>query len=160
MAVGSGAPPVNSEMLELGRMFDAVPSENVVVRLDVRADEIDGEGTVADEVPASRVLLSSEKASEAEDAAEDGGATDEDDGTVEDEAGPAEESAALLEGGATLDGGIAELLGAGLLDAGGWLDGGCEASLGEDSGVALLGSDVALGDGAGDEEGVLRELGD
>ena len=162
MAVGSGAPPVNSEKLELGWTPDAVPSENVVVRLEVPADDSDGEGTVAEKVPVpavllSRALVSSEVACEDEDEAEasaddaradeeEGGAMDVDEGadTVEDEVGPAEESAALLEGGATLDDGITELLGAGLLNAGdwleGWLEGGCEDSLEDSSRVALLGS--------------------
>lgn len=187
MAVGSGAPPVNSEMekLELGRKL-AVPSEFVVRRLEVREDEIDGGGAVPDEVSASEVLLSSDAASCEVDGAvdaiddgcalKDGGiALDAEDGggAAEDEAEPAEESAALLEGAATLEGRIAELLGAGLLDAGGWVGDGCEDSLGVDSGVALLGSwvallgaevwlldsGVALEVGGGDEGGALLELG-
>lgn len=188
MAVGSGAPPVNSETekLELGRTLDAVPSELVVVRLEVREDEIDCGGAVPDDVPISEVLLSSEVVScidkRAEDGAEADGALDDgwgmldaEEGTeaAEDETGPTKESAALLEGGATLDEGTAELLGAGGWLEGGWLEGGCEDSLGDDSRVALLGSCVALLDAGvsllgsgdalevadGDEEGALLELG-
>lgn len=188
MAVGSGAPPVNSETekLELGRTLDAVPSELVVVRLEVREDEIDGGGAVPDDIPISEVLLSSKVVSCVgaiiEDGAGDDGALDDGWGALDteevmeaadDEAGPTEESAALLEGGATLDEGTAEMLGAGPLGAEGWLEGDCEDSLGEDSGVALLGSWVALlgagvsllgsgatlGGGEGDEEGAVRELG-
>lgn len=193
MAVGSGAPPVNSEMekLELGRKL-AVPPEFVVRRLEVREDEIDGGGAVPDEVPASEVLLSSDVAAcdvdGTVDAIDDGCAledgvialdAEDGGGAAEDEAESAEESAALLEGAAILEERIAELLGAGLLgaglrDAGGWVGGGCEDSLGVDSGVALLGSwvallgaevwlldsGVALEVGGGDEEGALLELGD
>ena len=150
MAVGNGAPPVNSEIekLELGRKL-AVPSELVVRRLEVREDEIEGGGAVPDEVPTSEALLSSDVVSceddEAEDGAIDGTLDASEDGRAgEDEVGPAEESAALLEGAATLEEGIAELLGAGLLDTGDWLEAGSEDSLGVDSGVALLGSWVAL----------------
>jgi len=61
MAVGKGAPPVNSEIekLELGRKL-AVPSEFVVRRLEVREDEIDGGGAVPAGVPISEILLSSD----------------------------------------------------------------------------------------------------
>ena len=158
MAVGSGAPPVNSEKLELGRTPDAVPSENVVVRLDVRVEESDAGGTVAEEVSLSAVLLSialdsSEVASEdgedeeagADDSGageEEGGVTDADEGAdIAEEAGPAEESAELLEGGATLDDAIGELLGtelldavmldAGMLDAGDGLEGWLEGGCGD-----------------------------
>lgn len=155
MTVGSGAPPVNSEMekLELGRKL-AVPSESVVRRLEIRVDEIEGGGA------ASEVLLSSDAVpcddNGAEDGTDDGcalkdggSALDVEDvkdveGAAEDEAGPAEESAALLGGDAILEGRTAELLGTRLLDAGSWLEGGCEDSLGEDSGVALPSSWIAL----------------
>lgn len=184
--MGSGAPPVNSEIeeLDLGRKL-AVPSELVVKRLDVREDEIDGGGAVPDEVPTLEALISSDVVSCEDDGAEDGtddgcaledgwGALDAADGggAGEDEAGPAEESAALLKGAATLEEGVAELLGAGLLAPGGWLEGGCEDSLGVDSGVALLasrvvllgtgvsllGSGIVLEGAGGGGEGVLLEV--
>ncbi|KAF3053780.1 hypothetical protein E8E11_005526 [Didymella keratinophila] len=189
MAVGKGAPPVNSEIetLELGRKL-AVPSEFVVRRLEVREDEINGGGAVPDKVSTSEVLLSSDVVSWEEDGAEDGAgdgsalgdgwdaldAADGGGGAGEDEAGPAEESAALLEGTATLEEGIGELPSAGLLGTGGWLEGDGEDSLGVDSGVPLLGSwvvllgtgvlllgsGVELEGGDADEEGALLELGD
>lgn len=126
MAVGNGAPPVNSEIEkpELGRKL-AVPSELVVRRLEVREDEIEGGGAVSDEVITSEVLLSSDVG---EDGADEGcaledrwDALDAADGSAagKDEAGPAEESAAPLEGAATLEIGTAEMLGTGLLDAAG-----------------------------------------
>ncbi|KAJ4406844.1 hypothetical protein N0V91_004274 [Didymella pomorum] len=108
MAVGNGAPPVNSEIEkpELGRKL-AVPSELVVRRLEVREDEIEGGGEDgADEGCAL------EDRWDALDAA-DGSAAG------KDEARPAEESAAPLEGAATLEIGTAEMLGTGLLDAAG-----------------------------------------
>lgn len=183
MAVGSGAPPVYSKILELGRgrTPDAVPSENVVVRLD----ELDGGGIVADEDSTPDVLLSSDVVSEIEDEddtdAEDSGvaeedATDDDEG-VADETEAAEESAALFEGDSTVDERTADLLGAELLGTEGWLGGSCEDSLGEDpgvsllvsgdallgNGVSLLDSEAGLGDDMGieeeDGEGVLLELG-
>ncbi len=105
MAVGSGAPPVYSQMLELGRVPDAVPSENVVVRLDVREDGIIGGGSVADVLSTSEVP-SSDVVGEAEEESDDSGLDEDDpeeDEVEEDETGPAEESAALLDGGPTLD---------------------------------------------------------
>jgi hypothetical protein len=56
MAVGSGAPPVYSRTLELGRRLDVVPSVNVVVR-EEETDETGGGGVVAEEVSISAVLV-------------------------------------------------------------------------------------------------------
>lgn len=124
-------------------MPEAVPSECVVVRLEVRVDEMGGGATVAEDELTWGVLLSSRVTSEEVTAAEEeeGVMDEEDDASAEDdEAGPAEESAALLDDDMTLDEGTIELLDAELLDTGGWLEGGCEDSLGEGSEVALLGS--------------------
>lgn len=61
----------DTEKLELGRKL-AVPSELVVRRLEVNDDEIDGGGTVPDEVPTSDALLSSVEVSCEDDGADDG----------------------------------------------------------------------------------------
>lgn len=142
-----------SKTLELGRVPDAVPSEFVVVRVGERADEINGGGAVADEVPGLGVLLSSDVVSGAKDeawiGAEDSGAAeneddDDDDDAMEDEARPDDGSAALPKDDTTLGDRTAELMGIGPLGAGSWLEGGGNDSLGDGSEVVLLGSWVAL----------------
>lgn len=133
MAVGMGAPPVYSDILELELIPGPVPPENVVVRVEERADA-GGGGVVPDEVsvPLSIVLDPSKVASGVEDVSEpdadEAGADNEDAGTEDGEAGameddagtgtaeedaePAEESAALLGGDMTIVEGTAELPGA------------------------------------------------
>ena len=59
MTVGSGAPPVNLDGLELGRMLEIVSSGDVVVRVDdwVYGGGGGGGDAVLDDVPGTAVLL-------------------------------------------------------------------------------------------------------